>query len=60
MFKKVCLFSGNAHPQLAAAIDELEHSVSPQPATVAELHDHMRLRTLQLLAEQFRGNAQRG
>ncbi|QDT74906.1 hypothetical protein [Lacipirellula limnantheis] len=42
--------AGDWHAQLAAAIDELEHSVSPQPTTVAELHDHMRLRTLQLLA----------
>jgi hypothetical protein len=36
--------------QLAAAIDELQRNVRPQPATVAELHDHLRLRALLLIA----------
>ncbi len=41
---------GDWHAQLDAAIADLEQTVAPQPTTVAELHDHMRLRTLQLLA----------
>ena len=41
---------GDWRGQLDAAIVELEHSVAEQPGSVAELHDHMRLRTLQLLA----------
>jgi len=41
---------GDWHAQLNTAIAELEQSVAPQPTSVAELHDHMRLRTLQLLA----------
>lgn len=41
---------GDWHAQLDATITDLEQSVAPQPTTVAELHDHMRLRTLQLLA----------
>jgi hypothetical protein len=36
--------------QLEAAITDLERTVAPQPASVTELHDHMKLRTLQLLA----------
>jgi len=42
--------SGDWRSQLDAAVASLEHSVRPQPASVDELHDHMRLRTLQLLA----------
>ena len=41
---------GDWHAQLDATIADLEQTVAPQPTTVAELHDHMRLRTLQLLA----------
>jgi hypothetical protein len=41
---------GDWHAQLNTAIADLEQSVAPQPTSVAELHDHMRLRTLQLLA----------
>jgi len=41
---------GDWHAQLEATIADLEQTVAPQPTTVAELHDHMRLRTLQLLA----------
>jgi hypothetical protein len=41
---------GDWHSQLNVAIADLERTVAPQPTTVAELHDHMRLRTLQLLA----------
>ena len=36
--------------ELNASIADLERTVSPKPTSVAELHDHMRLRTLQLLA----------
>jgi hypothetical protein len=42
--------AGDWRSELDAAIVELERTVRPQPATVAELHEHMRLRTLQLLA----------
>lgn len=42
--------AGDWHAQLDAAIADLEQTVAPQPTTVAELHDHMRLRTLQLIA----------
>ena len=35
---------------LDVAIAELERTVNPQPANIDELHDHMRLRTLLLLA----------
>jgi len=38
------------HRQLDGTINALANSVSPQPASTAELHDHMRLRTLQLIA----------
>jgi hypothetical protein len=38
------------HRQLDWTINALASSVSPQPASTAELHDHMRLRTLQLIA----------
>ncbi|BBO34931.1 hypothetical protein PLANPX_4543 [Lacipirellula parvula] len=41
---------GDWHAQLNATIADLQQTVAPQPTTVAELHDHMRLRTLQLLA----------
>ncbi len=41
---------GDWRAQLDAAIAELEQTVRPQPETVAELHDHFRLRALQLLA----------
>jgi hypothetical protein len=41
---------GGWRAELDAAIAELERTVRPQPASVAELHEHMRLRTLQLLA----------
>jgi hypothetical protein len=36
--------------ELSRSIAELERTVVPNPTSVAELHDHMRLRTLQLLA----------
>jgi hypothetical protein len=42
--------TGDWRTQLDAAIADLERTVRPQPETVAELHDHYRLRTLQLLA----------
>lgn len=41
---------GDWHAQLNATIADLQQTVAPKPTTVAELHDHMRLRTLQLLA----------
>jgi uncharacterized coiled-coil protein SlyX len=41
---------GDWHAQLNATIADLQQTVAQQPTTVAELHDHMRLRTLQLLA----------
>lgn len=41
---------GDWRTQLDAAIAELERTVRPQPETVAELHDHFRLRALQLVA----------
>ena len=41
---------GDWQSQLHGAITELQRTVAPQPTTVAELHDHMKLRTLQLLA----------
>jgi hypothetical protein len=40
----------NWQTDLEASIAQLQRTVSPQPTSVAELHDHMRLRTLQLLA----------
>lgn len=42
--------SADWRDQLNAAIMDLEAHVAAKPTTVAELHDHMRLRTLQLLA----------
>ena len=42
--------SGDWQTQLHTAIADLERTVAPKPTTVSELHDHMRLRTLQLLA----------
>lgn len=44
--------AGDWRQQLEGAIAQLEASVKPQPGSVAELQDHMRLRTLQLLAGQ--------
>jgi hypothetical protein len=41
---------GDWHAELTRSISQLELSVSPKPTSVGELHDHMRLRTLQLLA----------
>ncbi len=41
---------GDWHAELEASIANLQRTVSPKPTSVAELHDHMRLRTLQLLA----------
>jgi murein L,D-transpeptidase YcbB/YkuD len=41
---------GDWQTELARSIAELERTVVPNPTSVAELHDHMRLRTLQLLA----------
>ncbi|MCC6493680.1 MAG: hypothetical protein IT424_11750 [Pirellulales bacterium] len=38
--------------QLDTTIADLERTVAARPTSVAELHDHMRLRTLQLLAGQ--------
>jgi hypothetical protein len=42
--------TGDWHAELTRSISQLERTVSPKPTSVAELHDHMRLRTLQLLA----------
>ena len=42
--------AGDWNAQLHAAIADLETKVAAKPTTVGELHDHMRLRTLQLLA----------
>jgi hypothetical protein len=44
------LTGGDWHETLETAIAELEHAVQPKPTTIAELHDHLRLRTLQLVA----------
>ena len=41
---------GTWQAELESSIANLQRSISPQPSSVAELHDHMRLRTLQLLA----------
>ncbi len=41
---------GDWHRSLDAAITQLEASVTPQPSSIGELQDHMRLRTLELLA----------
>jgi hypothetical protein len=42
--------TGDWQGELNAAIADLEREVSPQPANVAELHAHLRLRALQLAA----------
>ncbi|QDT00579.1 hypothetical protein [Adhaeretor mobilis] len=45
--------TANAHgweAQLKSAIAQLESEVSPEPRSVEEVHEHLRLRTLQLLA----------
>jgi hypothetical protein len=42
--------AGDWQSELNAAIADLEREVSPQPANVAELHAHLRLRALQLAA----------
>lgn len=44
------MVGGDWHKQLDAAINDLQRTVKPQPATVGELHDHFRLRALQLVA----------
>ncbi|HMO87254.1 MAG TPA: hypothetical protein PKC18_20275, partial [Lacipirellulaceae bacterium] len=41
---------GDWRAALDQSIDELQRTLSPQPSTVAELHDHLRLRALQVLA----------
>jgi hypothetical protein len=41
---------GDWQSELNVAIADLEREVSPQPANVAELHAHLRLRALQLAA----------
>ena len=42
--------AGDWQTELESSIANLERTVSPKPTSVSELHDHMRLRTLQLLA----------
>jgi hypothetical protein len=42
--------AGDWQNQLNAAIAELQRTVSPQPASIAEVHEHFRLRTMLLLA----------
>lgn len=42
--------AGDWRSQLNSTIADLQQNIAAEPSTVAELHDHMRLRTLQLLA----------
>jgi hypothetical protein len=42
--------TGDWHAQLESTIETLQSRISDQPASVDELHDHMRLRALELLA----------
>jgi hypothetical protein len=41
---------GDWRADLETTIADLEHTVQAKPATIAELHDHLRLRALQLVA----------